>query len=141
MSLILYPTVGYDALVSVVDCDAFLALNVVTAQRASYSLLSDTDKEVYIRQATTLIASKITLPSTLEKDIQDATSYLVNASIGIDMLSADKSSNIKVKDIVGVVSTEYFATGRASNSFPDIVSILLTQYGLSAHNALTLERS
>jgi len=141
MALILYPTDDYDAFISIVNCDAFLTANVIGSQRTLYDALEDVDKEIYIRQATTLIEGRITLPDTLEQDLQDATAYLVNYSVGLDMLNADKSSNVKVKNIVGVISTEYFATGAASNSFPDVVTTLLGQYGLIARSSFALDRS
>ena len=128
MALILYPTTDYDAFISIVNCDAFLESNVIGSQRTLYDALIDADKEIYIRQATTLIKNAITLPTTLEEDLQAATAYLVNHSIGIDMLDSNKSSNVKVKEIVDVVKTEYFTPNNDVNSFPDIVQSLLLQY-------------
>ena len=141
MSLIIYPTSGYDAFVSVTDCNSILAVNVISSQRATYDALVDSDKEIYIRQATLLIKNRITLPNTLEEDLKTATVYLVNYSVGKDMISADKSANVKVKNIVGVLSTEYFASGAASNAFPDVVTLLLNQYGLTGRSTFTLDRS
>lgn len=141
MSLTIYPTDDYDAFISVADCDTYLASNVVGSQRALYDALVDTDKEIYIRQASTLIGQRITLPDTLEDDLKAATAYLVNYSVGLDMTNADKSSNVKVKNIVGVISTEYFSNGSASNAFPDIVTSFLSQYGLSARSTFSLDRS
>lgn len=141
MSLIIYPTEDYDAFISVVDCDTLLSSNVIGAQRALYDDLVDSDKEIYIRQATTLIKQRITMPETLENDLKAATAYLVNYSVGLDMTNADKSSNVKVKNIVGVISTEYFSNGSASNAFPDVVTSFLSQYGLSARSTFSLDRS
>jgi len=139
--LILYPNTGYDAFVSVVDCDAFLALNVIGAQRESYGLLSDTDKEIYIRQATLSIKNSVTLPNTLENDLMRATAYLVNYSIGKDMTNSDRSSNIKSKEISGVTKTEYFTANSDVNSFPDICQSLLKQYDVVTDGTFSFNRS
>ena len=142
MALILYPTTDYDAFISIANCDTFLTANVIGSQRTDYDALSDGDKEIYIRQATTLIKHNITLPDTLEDDLQYATAYLVNYSIGVDMTNEDgKQGNIKRKEIVDVVETEYFAPGQDSNSFPDIVQSLLNQYDGVSDGSFVFERS
>ena len=141
MALTIYPTDNYDAFISIVDCDTYLTSNIIGSQRILYDALIDSDKEIYIRQATTLIGQRITLPDTLEDDLKAATAYLVNYSVGLDMTNANKSSNVKVKNIVGVISTEYFASGAASNAFPDIVTSFLSTYGLLARSSFVLDRS
>ena len=88
----------------------------------------DTDKEILLRQSTLLIKNKITLPDTLEGDLQLATAYLSNSSVSVEMTTPDGNENVKVKEIDGVVKTEYFTKGSDSNSFPDLVNLLLGQY-------------
>jgi len=141
MALVIFPTTDYDAFVTVVNCDSLLEVNVIGTQRAAYDALSDGDKEIYIRQATTLIKHNAELPTTLEDDLQLATAYLVNHSVGIDMLNSDNTSNVKVKDIDGVVKTEYFSQNSDSNSFPDIVQSLLEQYDGAVDGSFTFSRA
>ena len=143
MALIIYPDVGYDSFITVANCDIYLANNVPTSQRVKYDAITiDSDKEILIRQATTLIKSKITLPATLEQNLQDATAYLVNYSIGINMTNDDGStSNLKRKRLEGVIDKEWFSPLSAANSFPDIVDSLLKDYGVSTSGAFVLQRA
>lgn len=141
MALILYPLSDYDAFTSVLDCDSILVNNVIGSQREGYDALDNTDKEIYIRQASLLIKQKITLPDALENDLKIATAYLVNHSVGVNMLNEDKKSNIKSKEIVDVVKTEYFGRGEDSNSFPDIVESLLDQYSSVTSSFFIFERA
>jgi len=141
MSLILYPTENYDTFISIINCDTLLTANVIGSQREAYANLIDTDKEIYIRQATTLIKNDITLPYTLEDDLQLATAYLVNHSVGIVMTNGDKSSNVKEKEIDGVVRTVYFSPNSDVNDFPDICQSLLSQYDGASDGSFVLERA
>ena len=141
MSLILYPTTGYNAFISLADCDTFLLENVIGSQRALYDALVDSDKEIYIKQATMFIKQDITLPDTLEQDLQDATAYYVNYSIGVDLVANDKDSNVKVDEVVGVVKTEYFTKSKEVNSLPEICQKLLSQYDVVVDGVFTFERS
>ncbi len=140
MALILYPLENYDAFVSVENCDEILSLNVIGSQRTLYDALEDSDKEIYIRQSTLLIKQKIVLPAELEQDLQTATAYLVNHSIGQVMTNDNNSGNIKRKEIFEVVETEYFTQGEDSDSFPSIVDSLLSQYYKSL-SSFSFERS
>jgi len=141
MSLILYPNTGYDAFISVANCDAFLTANVIGTQRELYDALTVPDREIYIRQATTIIKGDITLPDTLEQDLQDATAYFVNYSVGIDVTNSSKSSNVKIKEITDLVTTEYFSPNKDVNALPDIVSSLLKSYNVITDGTFTFERS
>ena len=132
MALIIYPTTSYDTFCSLVDAEALILANVPTAQKALWDALTDPDKEILLRQATLLIKNKITLPYTLEDDLKLATAYLANSSVAVDMTTSDGKENVKVKDIVGVVKTEYFSRGQDSNSFPDLVVLLLGQYQITS---------
>ena len=142
MALTLYPDTGYDAFIAVADCDTFLSLNVPSSQRTAYVALSEADKEILIRQATTLIKSKITLPSTLEQTLQDATAYLVNFSVDTVMTNSDgEQGNVKRELIVGTIETEYFSQGKDSNSFPEIVDSLLSTYGIAQSGSFVFNRA
>ena len=57
---------------------------------------------------------------------------LANSSVAVDMTTADGKENVKEKDIVGVVKTVYFSRGQDSNSFPDLVVLLLGQYQITS---------
>ena len=141
MALILYPITSYDAFISVANCDTFLNNNVIGSQRTAYDALTETEKEIYIRQATTFIKQDITLPSTLETNLQHATAYLINYSIGIDMVANDNDSNIKVDEVVGVVKTEFFGRAKEINSLPEIVQKLLSGYEVQTDGVFRFERS
>lgn len=142
MALIKYPETEWNAFTDIAFCDAFLLENVPSSQRTAYDALTDPDKEIYIKQATTLIRTSITLPDTLEDDLQIATCYLVNYSISLDMTNSDGSSNIK-KEVIdkGTIETEYFSQGKESNSFPSIVAQLLSQYGYSSSGTFVFQRA
>ena len=142
MALIIYPITGYDSFCSVADADTLLSLNVPTAQRTIWNTpLSESDKEILLRQSTILIKQKITLPDTLEDDLKLATAYLANHSTNIDMTNEDGNDNVKVKEIVGVVKTEYFGNSESSNSFPDIVNSLLVQFEASSSGGFSFSRA
>ena len=129
MALIEYPTDSWDAFVSLADCNFLISNNIPSTQSTGWDALTvDTDKEVYIRQATQLIKAKITLPDTLEDDLKLATAYLVNHSVGKNMLDDDNKSKVKRKKYDGAMETEYFAPPDEGDSFPDVVNNLIGQY-------------
>lgn len=130
--LIEYPNTDYDTLCSLVDAETLILNNIPTAQHTGWDALVDTDKEILLRQSTLLIKNKITLPNTLEADLKLATAYLANSSVSVDMTANDGKDNVKVKEIVGVVKTEFFSKSEDSNNFPDIVTMLLNQYQISS---------
>lgn len=143
MALILYPNDNYNAFTDIAFCDTFLTENVPSSQRTAYDALLNADKEIYIRQATTLIKSKITLPETLEEDLQIATCYLVNYSIGIDMLNNDTSvTGLQEKTIdKGTITKKYFENAvKNTNALPDIVTEILKKYGYNSGGSFVLSR-
>ena len=142
MALIIYPATNYDSFSTVADATSFLTLNLPASQFAGWTALAtDAEREVYLRQATRLIKSKIVLPATLEDDLKEACIYLANYSIDIDMTNSDNSSNVKVDEVVGVVKTEYFTPNQSTNSFPDVVDSLLKQYGKVSTSSFRFERA
>lgn len=142
MALIVYPTTGYDTYCALADADTLITNNVPTANRAAWDALADADKEIELRQATLLIKNRVsTLPSTLESDLQLACALLANNSVGVNMSNDDGKSDVKVKEIVGVVKTEYFGRGGSSNAFPDMVVMLLAQYEVSSSSEFSFERA
>ena len=130
MAIIKYNLEDWNGFTDVAYCDTFLTENVIGSQRTLYDALSISDKEIYIKQATILINSKIELPDTLEDNLQNATCYLVNYSIGVDMLNADADTNLKKLVIdKSTIEKEFFSQGRGANAFPPIVEMLLKDYG------------
>lgn len=141
MAIILYPTEDYNSFIEVATLKTFISENVPSAQN-KITDISDSDLEIYIKQATRLIKSKITLPDTLEDDLQYATSYLVNYSIGVDMLNTDDNSNIKSISIdSGTIEKEFFSQSKSVNSFPPIVESLLSSYNYSASGSFKFGRA
>jgi hypothetical protein len=141
MALTIYPDTNYDSFSTVADATAYLTNNLPASQFADWTaLVTDAEKEVFLRQATTLIQKKITLPSTLEDDLKKACIYLANHSIGINMTNKDTDSNVKVDEVVGVVKTEYFAPNQPLNTFPDIVDLLLKDYGAIQSGSFSFTR-
>ena len=141
MALTVYPTDDYDSFSSLADAETIISENIPSAQHASWDDLSDSDKEVLLRQSTIIIRNKITLPSTLESDLQFACVYLANSSVGVGMTDSDGKGDIKIKEITGVVKTEWFTARKDSNSLPDIVVTLLAQYKVTSTSSFSFERS
>ena len=141
MALTEYPTTGYDTLCSLADAEALILANIPLNQHELWDALSDSDKEILLRQSTLLIKNKITLPDTLEDDLKLATAYLANNSINVSMINEDGKDNVKIKEIVGVVKTEYFGHGEKSDSFPNMVNLLLAQYEVTSDSSFTFNRA
>ncbi len=134
MALTIYPDTGYDSLCSLADMSTLISLNIPSSQRTAWEALTDAEKEITARQATTLIKQKITLPTTLEDNLKLACSYLANHSVGVDMTKKSNSNNVKKKSIAkGTVATEYFGQTQASNAFPTLVTSLLSRYDVSKY--------
>ena len=141
MALIIYPTTNYDTFCLLADAETILLNNIPLAQRTSWDALADADKEILLRQSTLLIETRIVKPSTLESNLQKACAFLANYSVNQDMTNSDgKTGNIKVKEIVDVVKTEYFNASKDSDSFPSIVSALLKGYGVTTSSTFTFNR-
>ena len=151
MALTIYPLDNYDTFCLLADAETILLNNVPIAQRASWDALTDIvdgltadeQKEIYLRQATMLILSRIpteNLPTTLESDLQKACALLANHSVGIDMQKAGEDYNIKRKK-VDVIEKEYFYQGQPQNAFPDVVLLLLKQYEVSTSGSFSFARA
>ena len=140
--LIVYPNTDYDTFCSLIDADALILANVPEAQHLLWDALTDLNKEVHLRQATILIKNKIQLPGTLEDDLKLACAYLANSSVGEDITDGDGSTgNVKVKEIVGVVKTEWFGRSKSNDEFPNLVNLLLSQYEVSSSSSFSFERA
>jgi len=140
MSMIEYPTDTWDTFCSLADANAIL-LNLVP-DLTKWNDLTDPVKEVYLRQATLLINQRIEeLPDTLEDDMKTATAYLANHSIGVDMTNEDGTALLKEKDIAGAIKKVWFTPREASNSLPDVVESLLSQYDLKSSGGFSFKRS
>lgn len=143
MALTIYPLDNYDSFCTVADADTLLTANVPTSQRTSWDALIEADKEIYLRQATTIIRTKVSeLPTTLEDDLKLACAYLANYSVGIDMTNSDNKGNLKRINIANeTIEKEYFTQTKDSNDLPDIVVSLLAQYGVKTTGTFSFQRS
>ena len=95
MAIILYPNTDWDGFVD--ETTATTILTSLVPDLTDWTALTVEVREVYIRQATLLISQEITIPDTLEKDLQKATAYLANYSIGKDMQEENGSELLKKK--------------------------------------------
>lgn len=142
MALTIYPATGYDSFTTLADAEALILANIPAAQHTAWDALpDDAAKEIELRQATILIKNKTTLPDTLEDDLKLACVYLANSSVGVTMTNEDGKADIKMKEIVDVVKTEYFGRSKDSNEFPDIVNMLLSQYEVTTSSSFSFERA
>lgn len=141
MALIIYPTSGWDSYVSLADAETIVTNNIISP--ASWNALTNAQKELYLKQSTTLIRLKITDPLTLTtpSDLELATVYLSINSIGIDMMDSDGKENLKRIKIDGAIEKEYFTKSDSSNKFPDIVEALLSQFIYSGSGTFSLNRA
>jgi hypothetical protein len=140
--LVIYPTTNYDSLCSLDSANTIITNYFQASQRARWEALDDADKESLLRQSTLLIEQKVgELPSTLEINLQRATAYLANHSIGKDMTNESNTGNVKIKEITGVVKTEFFNPSEdKSNDFPDIVTSLLAVYDIRNSSSFSFNR-
>lgn len=141
MALILYPLDNYDTFCSLADAETLIANNIPSAQHTAWDALTDPEKEILLRQATLIIKNKIELPDLLENELKLAAIYLANSSVGTDMTKDDGKSDVKVKEIVGVVKTEFFGRAKDSNSLPDMVTMLLSKYNYLSSGSFTFDRA
>lgn len=142
MALTIYPADNYDSFIAEADATSFLALSVPPSQLTAWNALDVATREIYLRQATTLIKQKITLPETNEDNLKCACAYLANYSIDIDMLNTDSESNLKRINIAdSEIEKEWFSPNKSANQFPTIVSDLLSGYGYSSGGSFVLARA
>ena len=141
--LVIYPTTDYESFCSLTDANTIITNYFQASQRAGWEALDDTDKESLLRQSTLLIEQKVgELPTALETNLQRATAYLANHSIGKDMTNESNTGNVKIKEITGVVKTEYFNPSEdKSNDFPDVVISLLAKYDVSNSSSFSFNRA
>jgi hypothetical protein len=141
MALIIYPATGWNSYVSLTDSETIVTDNVINP--ASWNALTDAQKELYLKQSTTLIRLKITDPQTDEApdDLELATVLLSVDSIGKDMNDSDGKENLKRIKIEGAIEKEFFTKGDSSNKFPDIVESLLSQFVYKSTSSFQLMRA
>ena len=140
--LIEYPDLNYDTFCSLVDAETILLNYIQSSLLTDWNALSDTDKEALLRQSTLLIKQRVeVLPDTLENDLKMACAYLSNHSVSVDMTNEDGAGNVKIKEITGVVKTEWFNPKEdKSNEFPDVVESLLSGYDVVASCGFSFNR-
>jgi len=99
MSLIVYPTSDYDSFISVLDADSIIANN--TLFNSNWTALTTTQKEVYLRIASTRILNVI---DTALLDGTDSCLVKVSALMAVRDLVFEISSSINPN--TGLVSSE-----------------------------------
>lgn len=141
MALIVYPTDSFNSYVSLADAETLITDNVVS--HSAWDVLANAQKELYLKQATTLIRLKIQDPheDTTPFDLQLATAYLAVSSIAVDMTESDGKDNVKRITIEGAITKEFFTKGEKSNSLPDIIEALLSAYTYTNSSSFTLVRA
>lgn len=141
MALIIYPTTNYNSYVSLADAEILIANNIIN--HTAWDALTSTQKELYLKQSTTLIRLKIQDPyeDATPSDLELATVYLAVSSIAVDMTESDGKDNLKRIKIDGAIEKEYFTKSEKSNSFPDIVEALLSQYTYTNSSSFILQRA
>jgi len=131
--LIPYPDNSWDTFCSVADADTIITNYVPNS--TDWIALTEAKKEVYLRQATETIKGYVLcLPDTLEEDLKKATAYLANYSMTTPTATDSGKGNVKIKEIVDVVKTEYFYATK-DNALPDNVVKLLEQYCVVASDS------
>ena len=146
MALIIYPATGWNSYVSLTEAGTIATDNIINL--TAWTALTDPQKELYLKQSTTLIRLKIIDPITVDdtltaapSDLKLATVHLSVSSVGIDMVDNDGKENIKRIKIEGAIEKEFFTKGESSNAFPDIVASLLNQYQYTSTSSFVLTRS
>jgi hypothetical protein len=140
MALIIYPLSGFDSFVTLEDTTSNLTNNVIDI--TAWTALTETVKEIYLRQATLLIKSRIDLDLVVSVDnLELATSLLANYAVGVDITDDTNDGNIKINEITGVIHKEYFTKGKASNAMPTNVVSLLSEYGFVGSGSIKILRA
>jgi len=142
MALVIFPLLNYDSFISLADAEIYIANNIPTSNKTGWTAIEENaDKEIFLRQSTTLIKQKITLPAENNSDIQAATCYLAVESVGKDMTNEDGSEFVKKKRYEGYMETEYFhPKADSSNDFSDIVEGFLKEYYATSDGSFTFGR-
>ena len=145
MALTIYPATEWDSYVSLVEAGTIATGNIINL--TAWTALTDPQKELYLKQSTTLIRLKIIDPITIDDtltaapaDLKLATVHLSVSSVGIDMIDDDGKENIKRIKIEGAIEKEFFTQGKSSNTFPDIVNSLLAQFQKTLYSSLRTMR-
>ena len=129
MALIIYPAVGWDSFVTVVNADLIIAAN--TVHSAEWMALTEPDKEIYLRIATMTILGGIDLvanplPTPMLPCVADATAFVAVHNV-VNQLSAGAasaaSSGVIKSEKVGSLKVEYFepqdgSVAKATNWIP-----------------------
>lgn len=134
--LIIYPTTDYDSFVSVVDADTIISKN--SLKNTEWTALTEAQKEVFLRIATTRILNAIDT-SLLVEDvcIKNATALMAVRDLVFEISSSvNPNTGLISKEKVGNVEVTYFhgnpihrITGRSTNPFPKEIIPCLQKYG------------
>jgi len=134
MALIVYPADNYDSFGTLVEIDAYVA-TLTTSE--TWDSLTDAVKEVYCRQATTLIAScnGITLPDDTTEDLKKAQAI---SAVYISVNSVedyDPNARAVTYEKVDTLAVAYDANKKSDGvTIPPYAQSFLKQYGCSKSN-------
>ena len=94
MALVIFPNEGWNSYLDLVEVENLY--NEYIINRENWDILSDIQKELYIKQATLLIKNKINDIEVVDDNIKLALVYLINYSLDKDMTNSDGNENVKV---------------------------------------------
>lgn len=138
MSLIIYPTTNYDSFISLTDADTVISENTLFS--SNWDLLSDANKEIYLRIATTRLLNVIDT-SLLDgtdaclckscalmavRDLVFEISTSVNPNTGL--VSSEKVGDLQVTYYHGNSNRQ--VSGKNMNPFPQEIALCLSNYGV-----------
>jgi hypothetical protein len=148
MSLTIYPTTDADSFISLADADIVITNNSI--QSATWLALSEAEREVYLRIATTRIFNVVSTDTSNEDGYLDSSTYVASESclpkatalMAVHDLVYGLSSEINPntglvsKEKVGDIEVNYFhgyidkqANGRKTNPYPGSIIPCLNYYG------------
>lgn len=137
MALIVYPTTNYDSFISVSNANTVISNN--TLFDTQWTALTDTQKEVYLRIATTRILNIIdtTLLDGTDACLVNSTALMAVRDLVFEISSAiNPNTGLVSKEKAGDVEVTYYhgnanrqVNGRNTNPYPNDIIPCLTSYG------------
>ncbi len=133
MALILYPTDNWNSFASVQAADIIIGGFVASDGQAAYLAGDEAFKEAILTQTALQIklCKNISLPGTLESDLELAQCYLVVHALTVDMMSYDANARAVSEEHAGAVGQSYDTKYKSSDNteFDPMTKALLSQYG------------
>lgn len=129
MALIVYPADGWDSFGTLAEIDDFITKNLVAPE---WIALDDTTKEIYARQATTLISScpNITLPDDTSDALMQGQAITAVYALSTPITGYDPNERSVKRQKVDVIEIEYdTALKGQATTIPPYAQTYLSQYG------------